>query len=123
MTSVKPRDAIEAKDVLEGPCSTWIIACMSSGIFKELVKMTPSVEVAGVNECLQVLRAPSVAGAEPSVVSPSGAELEVMHQLMGKPSNGRRAGRCGEEGVEGEDGCGDTGKGVGGMVVSIAMQT
>ena len=30
------------------------------------------------------LRAPSVAGAEPSVVSPSGAEPEVMHQLMGK---------------------------------------
>ena len=37
-----------------------------------------------VNGCLQGLRAPSVAGAEPSVVSPSGAALEVMHQLMGK---------------------------------------
>ena len=46
--------------------------------------MAHSIEVAGVNGCLQVLRAPSVAGAEPSTVSPSGAELEVMNQLMGK---------------------------------------
>ena len=46
--------------------------------------MTPSVGVAGVNGCLQGLRAPTVAGAEPSVVSPSGAELDMMHQLMGK---------------------------------------
>ena len=38
----------------------------------------------GVNGCLRGLRAPSAAQAEPSVVSPSGAELEVMHQLMGK---------------------------------------
>ena len=70
---------------LRGPCLTWIVACMSGGIFKELVKMAPSVEVARVNGCLQVLRAPSVSGAEPSVVSPSGPELE----------NGRRAGRRG----------------------------
>ena len=84
------------------------------------------------NGCLQGLRAPSVAGAEPSVVSPSGAELEVMHQLIGKAQNGRRAGRHGEdgtgegfwEGLEGEDGGGDTGTGVaGGMVVSIALET
>ena len=57
---------------------------MSGGIFKELVKMDPSVEMVEVNECLQFLSAPSVAGAEPSVVSLSAAELEVMHQLMGK---------------------------------------
>ena len=31
--------------------------------------------------------------------------------------------RGGREGVEGEDGGGDTGKGVGGMVVSIAFDT
>ena len=37
-----------------------------------------------VNGCLQVLRAPSVAGADVSVVSCSGAELKVMLQLMGK---------------------------------------
>ena len=55
-----------------------------SRIIEELVKMAPSVEVAEVNEGLQSLRALSVAGAEPSVVSPSGAELEVMHQLIGK---------------------------------------
>ena len=64
-----------------GPCSTWNIACMSGRIVKELVKIAPSVEV---SECHQSLRAPSVAGAEPSVVSSSGAELEVMHQSMGK---------------------------------------
>ena len=63
---------------------TWNVACVSSRIIEELVKMAPSVEVAEVNEGLQSLRAPSVAGAEPSVVSPSGAELEVMHQLIGK---------------------------------------
>ena len=62
-----------------GPCSTWNIACMSGGIIKELVRVTPSIEVI---ECLQSLTAPSVAGAEPSLVSPSGAELEVMHQSM-----------------------------------------
>ena len=45
--------------------------------------MGPSVEVAGVRGGFS-LRTPSVAEAEPSVVSPSGAELEVMHQLMGK---------------------------------------
>ena len=56
---------------------------MSSGIFEDVVKMAPSVGVNGVNGCLQGLRAPSVAGAEPSVLSPSDAELEVMHQLMG----------------------------------------
>ena len=61
---------------------------MSGGILKELVKMAPSVEVAGVKGCLQFLRAPSVAGAEPSVVSPSGAELVVMHQLMGEAQQG-----------------------------------
>ena len=43
--------------------------------------MATAVEVAGVNGCLQVLRAASFAGVEPSVVSPSGAELEVMHQF------------------------------------------
>ena len=32
--------------------------------------------------CLQGLRAPSVAGDELSVVSPSGSELDVMHQFM-----------------------------------------
>ena len=31
-------------------------------------------------------------------------------------------GEGGQEGVEGEDGCGDTRKGVGGMVVSIALE-
>ena len=46
--------------------------------------MDPSFGVSGVNGCLQGLRAPSVAGAEPSVAYCSGAELEVMHQLMGK---------------------------------------
>ena len=34
--------------------------------------------------CLQGLRAPSVAGTELSAVSPSGAELDVIHQLIGK---------------------------------------
>ena len=110
-----------------GPCSTWIVACISSGIFKELVKMGPSVEVAGVNGCLQGLRSPSVAGAEPRVVSHSGAELEVLHQLMGKEQQWEICGRWNrggrQEGVDGEDGGGDTGKGVGGMVVSIALET
>ena len=104
---------------------------MFSGIFEALVKMTPSVGVAGVNGCLQSLRAPSVAGAEPSVVSPSGAEQEVIHQLMGKAPQweeswetwGRwhRGGR--REGVEGLGGGGETAKGMGGMVVSIALET
>ena len=42
---------------------------------KEMVKM---------NECLQSLRAPSVDGAEPSVVSPSGDELDVMQHMVQK---------------------------------------
>ena len=97
---------------------------MSGGTFEELVKMAPSVEVARVNECLQVLRAPSVAGAEPCVDSPSGAELEAMHQLMGKAQEmGGELGDMGEdgtgegwwEGVEGEDGDGDTSMGIGGI--------
>ena len=57
---------------------------MSGGIVKELVRMAPSVAVAEENECLQSLRAPSVAVAEARVLSPSGAELEVMHQSKGK---------------------------------------
>ena len=61
-----------------GPCSTWIFDCMSGGIVKELVMMYPSFL------CLQSLRAPAVAVAEARVFSPSGAELEVMHQSMGK---------------------------------------
>ena len=104
---------------------------MSGGIFKELVKMAPSVGVTGVNRCLQGLSAPSVAGAEPSVVSPSDAELELMHQLMWKAQQWDEIWDIGEsgigdgrwEGVEGEDGGGDTDKGVGGMVVSIALET
>ena len=81
---------------------------MSGGIFEELEKMAPSVGVAEVNGCLLGLRAPSVAGAEPSVVSPSGAELELRHQLMGKAhqweeswetwgnmAQGRKGGKCG----------------------------
>ena len=46
--------------------------------------MAPSVVVAEGNECLQSSMAPSVTVADASVVSPSGAELEVMHQSMGK---------------------------------------
>ena len=102
---------------------------MSGGIIEELVKKAPSVDVADENECLQSLRAPSVAVAEARVFSPSGAELEVMHQSKGRYSNGRRDGKHGEEGtgegwwegMEGKDGGGDTGKGVGGMVVFIAF--
>ena len=94
--------------------------------------MDPSVKVAGVNGWIQSLRAPFVAGAEASVVSPSGAELEEIHQLMGKAQQweesfktwGKMAqgseDRRGWEGLESENGGGDTGKGVGGMVVSIA---
>ena len=104
---------------------------MSSGIIEELVKMAPSVAVAQENECLQSLRAPSVAVAEARVFPPSGAELEVMHQSKGRHSNGIRAGRLREDGtgegeweaMEGEDGGGGTGKGVGVMVVSIALDT
>ena len=68
---------------------------MFGGIIEELVKMAPSVAVAEVNECLQSLRASSVAVPEVNVVSPSGAELEVMHQSMGRHSNVRRSGRHG----------------------------
>ena len=53
---------------------------MSGDTIEELVKMAPSVVVAEVNKCLQSLRAPSAAVAEASVVSPSGAQLEMMHQ-------------------------------------------
>ena len=65
----------------------------------EFVKVAPSVKVDEVNECLQSLRAPSVAEAEPILVSPSGAELEVMHQSSGRHTNGMRARRCGEDGT------------------------
>ena len=75
-----------------GPSSTWNIACSSGGIIKELVKMAPSSEVAEVDECLHSLCAPSVAGTEPSDVSPSSAELEVLHQSVGSPMNGSIAG-------------------------------
>ena len=57
---------------------------MTGGIIKELVKMAPLVVVAEENECLQSLMAPSVAVTEARVFSPSGAELEVMHQSKGK---------------------------------------
>ena len=105
---------------------------MSSLIFEDLVKMDPSVGWgAGVNGCLQSLKAPFVAGAEPSVVSTSGAKMEVMHQLMGKTQQweescetcGKLAQEGGQEGEECEDGGGDSGKGIGGMVVSIALET
>ena len=92
--------------------------------------MATSVGVAGVNGCLQGFRAPSVARAEPSVVSPPGAEL-------GEAPIDRKAQQWEEtwetwedgtgegvwEGVEGGDGGGETGKGIGGMVVSIDLET
>ena len=53
--------------------------------------------------------------SDPSVISPSGAKLEVDAPINGgRHSNGRRAGRWGgrwegrREGVGGEDGGGDT---------------
>ena len=57
---------------------------MSSRIIEELVMMAPSGMVAEENGCVLSLRAPSVAVAEASVFSPSGAELEVMQQSKGR---------------------------------------
>ena len=48
---------------------------MFSGIIEEVERIAPSVETLG---------APSVAGAEASVFSPSGAELGVMHLVKMK---------------------------------------
>ena len=69
---------------------------MSGGMVEELVKMSPSVAVAEVNEWLQSLRAPSIAVAEARAFSPSGAELEVMHQSMGKAQQWEDAGDVGK---------------------------
>ena len=58
--------------------------------------MALSVEVAMVNGCLQVLRAPSVAGAEPSVVSPIDEEGTAMGGELGdvgKMAQGREFGK------------------------------
>ena len=77
---------------------------MFSGIIEELVMMVPLVEVAEVNECLQSSRDPSVAGADPSVVSPSGAELEGMHQSMGKAQQWKKIWETWGKMVQGREG-------------------
>ena len=79
--------------------------------------MTPLVGMAGVNMHLQGLRAPSVAGAEPPSSAPIDGEGPAMGGELGDMGRWHRGWR--EEALEGEDGGGETGKGIGCMVVSI----